>query len=331
MGFSAQHPRVRVFSKVHPRPTHKESKPQKSDIFLGFRLNPDQANIYLGDTFAAVHTRCSVHRFELIAVKDNKADLFFDLRNRARWKKKTPQVPTARHSSTQGAREIDGAVGSRRFPPQPFREADPSGLGFVQPNRDPRREPPKRRRFFPSSSTSHESGERIRSGPSPRNMHAGAMHPSASTQDLIRATRPKFPEGLKVRPKTRIASRAVAPPVSARPPDRGTTVSTSSHSGRERFPRNLPCTPSPATPTADATRDPQTQVLVVVKDESIHAPIKKLLQEIGYKGANAHASQPRVDRGQPKRDFTPDPRRSLESSVRVARTRTLSGRSARLI
>jgi len=162
-------------------------------------------------------------------------------------------------------------------------------------------------------------------------MHAGAMHPSASTQDLIRATRPKFPEGLKVRPKTRIASRAVAPPVSARPPDRGTTVSTSSHSGRERFPRHLPCTPSPATPRADATRDPQTQVLVVVKDESRHAPIKKLLQEIGYKGANAHASQPRVDRGQPKRDFTPDPRRSLESSVRVARTRTLSGRSARLI
>jgi len=52
-------------------------------------------------------------------------------------------------------------------------------------------------------------------------MHAGAMHPSASTQDLIRATRPKFPEGLKV--------------------------------------------------------------LVVVKDESRHAPIKKLLQEIGYK------------------------------------------------
>ena len=52
-------------------------------------------------------------------------------------------------------------------------------------------------------------------------MHAGVMHPSASTQDLIRATRPKFPEGLKV--------------------------------------------------------------LVVVKDESRHAPIKKLLQEIGYK------------------------------------------------
>ena len=161
-------------------------------------------------------------------------------------------------------------------------------------------------------------------------MHAGVMHPSASTQDLIRATRPKFPEGLKVRPKTRIASRRVAPPVTARPPDRGTTVSTSSHSGRERFPRHLPCTPSPATPRADATRDPQTQVLVVVKDESRHAPIKKLLQEIGYKGANAHASQPRVDRGQPKRDFT-HPRRSLESSVRVARTRTLSGRSARLI
>ena len=93
MGFSAQHPRVRVFSKVHPRPTHIESKPQKSDIFLGFRLNPDQANIYLGDTFAAVHTRCSVHRFELIAVKDNKADLFFDLRNRARWKKKHRRSP----------------------------------------------------------------------------------------------------------------------------------------------------------------------------------------------------------------------------------------------
>ena len=77
MGFSAQHPRVRVFSKVHPRPTHKESKPQKSDIFLGFRLNPDQANIYLGHTFAAVHTRCSVHRFELIAVKDNKSRSVF--------------------------------------------------------------------------------------------------------------------------------------------------------------------------------------------------------------------------------------------------------------
>jgi hypothetical protein len=46
MGFSAQHPRVRVFSKVHPRPTHKESKPQKSDIFLGFRLNPDQAKLF---------------------------------------------------------------------------------------------------------------------------------------------------------------------------------------------------------------------------------------------------------------------------------------------
>ena len=54
MGFSAQHPRVRVFSKVHPRPTHKESKPQKSDIFLGFRLNPDQAKIYLERTFVAV-------------------------------------------------------------------------------------------------------------------------------------------------------------------------------------------------------------------------------------------------------------------------------------
>mmetsp|Transcript_124690 Transcript_124690/g.302834 ORF Transcript_124690/g.302834 Transcript_124690/m.302834 type:complete len:598 (-) Transcript_124690:146-1939(-) len=52
-------------------------------------------------------------------------------------------------------------------------------------------------------------------------MQAGVMHPSASTQDLIRATRPKFPEGLKV--------------------------------------------------------------LVVVRDEARHAPIKKLLQEIGYK------------------------------------------------
>lgn len=335
MGFSAQHPRVRVFSKVHPRPTHKESKPQKSDIFLGFRLNPDQANIYLGDTFAAVHTRCSVHRFELIAVKDNKADLFFDLRNRARWKKKTPQVPTARHSSTQGAREIDGAVGSRRFPPQPFREADPSGLGFVQPNRDPRREPPKRRRFFPSSSTSHGSGEST-SVESEAGLRLGTCTPARCT----RARRPRISSG---RPdqSSRKDSRCVRRPGSRRAPShrpsprvpqiRGTTVSTSSHSGRERFPRHLPCTPSPATPTADATRDPQTQVLVVVKDESRHAPIKKLLQEIGYKGANAHASQPRVDRGQPKRDFTPDPRRSLESSVRVARTRTLSGRSARLI
>ena len=158
MGFSAQHPRVRVFSKVHPRPTHKESKPQKSDIFLGFRLNPDQAKLFRRHIRRRALTMLSAP-IELIAVKDNKADLFFDLRNRARWKKKTPQVPTARHSSTQGAREIDGAVGSRRLPPQPFREADPSGLGFVQPNRDPRREPPKRRRFFPSSSTSHGSGE----------------------------------------------------------------------------------------------------------------------------------------------------------------------------
>ena len=104
-----------------------------------------------------------------------------------------------------------------------------------------------------------------------------------------------------------------------------------SHSGRERFPRHLPCTPSPATPTADATRDPQTQVLVVVKDESRHAPIKKLLQEIGYKGANAHASQPRARPRATETGFHLRPRRSLESSVRVARTRTLSGRSARLI
>ena len=212
MGFSAQHPRVRVFSKVHPRPTHKESKPQKSDIFLGFRLNPDQANIYLGDTFAAVHTRCSVHRFELIAVKDNKADLFFDLRNRARWKKKTPQVPTARHSSTQGAREIDGAVGSRRFPPQPFREADPSGLGFVQPNRDPRREPPKRRRFFPSSSTSHGSGEST-SVESEAGLRLGTCTPARCT----RARRPRISSG---RPdqSSRKDSRCVRRPGSRRAP-----------------------------------------------------------------------------------------------------------------
>jgi hypothetical protein len=80
-------------------------------------------------------------------------------------------------------------------------------------------------------------------------MHAGAMHPSASTQDLIRATRPKFPEGLKVRPKTRIASRAVAPPVSARPPDRGTTVSTSSPIAVERdFPVTSRAPPRPRLP-----------------------------------------------------------------------------------
>ena len=55
-------------------------------------------------------------------------------------------------------------------------------------------------------------------------------------------------------------------------------------SGRD-FPRPMGCTPRLATTGSDVPRDPPTQVLVVVRDEARHAPIKKLLQEIGYKGA----------------------------------------------
>ena len=106
------------------------------------------------------------------------------------------------------------------------------------------------------------------------------MHPSASTQDLIRAIRPKFPEGLKVRRTTRIAPRSDAPPVFRAAPER-VTYSTSSAAVEISPDRWEP----PTTTGSDVPRDPPTQVLVVVRDEARHAPIKKLLQEIGYKGA----------------------------------------------
>ena len=143
-----------------------------------------------------------------------------DLRSSAATKRKHRRRRRARHSSTQGAREIDGAVDSRCLPPQPFREADPSGAGFVPPRRDPRRDLPGGS-FAGCESTGRGGGESEAVLGRPRKMQAGVMHPSASTQDLIRATRPKFPEGLKVRRTTRIAPRSDAPPVFRAAPDRG--------------------------------------------------------------------------------------------------------------
>lgn len=61
--------------------------------------------------------------------------------------------------------------------------------------------------------------------------------------------------------------------------------------------------PRLATTGSDVPRDPPTQVLVVVKDEARHAPIKKLLQEIGYKGARQAQPPPASSRATMKRDF----------------------------
>ena len=168
------------------------------------------------------------------------------------------------------------------MPPQPFREADPSGAGFVPPRRDPRRDLPGGS-FAGCESTGRGGGESEADPGRPRKMQAGVMHPSASTQDLIRATRPKFPEGLKVRRTTRIAAERCP----ARFPSGtriGVTYSTSS-AAVEISPDRWGAPPRLATTGSDVPRDPPTQVLVVVRDEARHAPIKKLLQEIGYKRA----------------------------------------------
>lgn len=102
----------------------------------------------------------------------------------------------------------------------PFARRIRAVAGFVPPRRDPRRDLPGGS-FAGCESTGRGGGESEADPGRPRKMQAGVMHPSASTQDLIRATRPKFPEGLKVRRTTRIAPRSDAPPVFRAAPDRG--------------------------------------------------------------------------------------------------------------
>ena len=207
-----------------------------------------------------------------------------DLRDRAATKRKHRRRRRARHSSTQGAREIDGAVDSRCFPPQPFREADPSGAGFVPPRRDPRRDlpggsfagrestgrgggevNPKRTRTPAEDAGRRDASERVDPGSHPGDPTKVPGRPQGASHDSDRAAErcpARFPSGTPI----------------------GGNSLNFQRSGRD-FPRPMGCTPRLATTGSDVPRDPPTQVLVVVRDEARHAPIKKLLQEIGYKGA----------------------------------------------
>ena len=112
-------------------------------------------------------------------------------------------------------------------------------------------------------------------------MDASALHPSKSTQDLIQASRPGFPQGLRVRSLARFRPRRRvrrAKTGSPRSRFHGFPGSYPHAHAKTRTHPNLAPTLTLAAPT--------TQVLYVMKDTALHAPAKKLLEDIGYKGAS---------------------------------------------
>lgn len=127
-------------------------------------------------------------------------------------------------------------------------------------------------------------------------MDASALHPSKSTQDLIQASRPGFPQGLRVRSLARFRPRRR---VRRAKTDRRGPVSTAFLEViPPRMGKRAPIPTSLATLTLAA---PTTQVLYVMKDTALHAPAKKLLEDIGYKGASSRHRAP-----DPARTSVPD-------------------------
>ena len=141
-------------------------------------------------------------------------------------------------------------------------------------------------------------------------MDASALHPSKSTQDLIQASRPGFPQGLRVRSLARFRPRRR---VRRAKTDRRGPVSTA-------FLEVIPPRMRKTIPTSLATLTlaaPTTQVLYVMKETALHAPAKKLLEDIGYKGASS-------------RHRAPDPARtSVPDSASRTRSPRPSGRFSR--
>jgi len=122
--------------------------------------------------------------------------------------------------------------------------------------------------------------------------------PTPSTPDLIQASRPGFPKGLRVSQQDRArtllgrgrASRSATPT--------GTSVLGVAcffeRTERYRlFPARRASSPGggpPADPSTfrfPPTPRPRTQVLFVMQDTATHAAAKRLLEDIGYEGTSA--------------------------------------------
>ena len=110
-----------------------------------------------------------------------------------------------------------------------------------------------------------------------------AMHPSKSCQDLIQAERPGFPAGLRVRAGIDASAVRVRPGRFRSPGSSSRTQPPiSSEDGVSSFHSPPFDTPS----LTVATPPSSSQVLVVMKDSARSTPAKKLLEDIGYKGAS---------------------------------------------
>lgn len=121
-----------------------------------------------------------------------------------------------------------------------------------------------------------------------------AMHPSKSCQDLIQAERPGFPAGLRVRAGIDASAVRVRPGRFRSPGSSSRTQPPiSSEDGVSSFHSPPFDTPS----LTVATPPSSSQVLVVMKDSARSTPAKKLLEDIGYKGASTAPRATRRDRG----------------------------------
>jgi hypothetical protein len=113
------------------------------------------------------------------------------------------------------------------------------------------------------------------------------MQHSANAKDLIQASRPGFPQGLKVRiagfsPRARASPRAM-PREGYRPRSRkGNLLASLIFLSFEKR-CVLRAGPTRSLPSP-------SQVLVVMKDNGSHAAAKKMLSEIGYLGASRAVS-----------------------------------------
>ena len=128
------------------------------------------------------------------------------------------------------------------------------------------------------------------------------MHPSKSCQDLIQAERPGFPAGLRVRAGID-ASAVRVRPGRFRSPGSSSRPHPAPHIERGR------CFLVPPPPVRHALahgRDPpsSSQVLLVMKDSARSTPAKKLLEDIGYKGASTAPRATRRDRDLPRARFS---------------------------